>query len=77
MEENRLRMSAKCVLRKIFGPKSDEITEKWRKLHKEELYDLYFSPHFLGYQIKRNEIDVACCTYGTEGKCIQGFGGET
>jgi hypothetical protein len=43
-DEHRLRMSAKWVLRKIFGSKSDEITEKWRKLHKEELYDLYFSP---------------------------------
>ena len=32
------------VLRKIFGPKRDEITRKWRKLHNEELNDLYSSP---------------------------------
>jgi hypothetical protein len=32
------------VLRKIFGPKKDEVTGKWRKLHNEKLYDLYFSP---------------------------------
>ena len=43
-EEHRLRMSAKWVLRKVFGSKSDEIRQKWRKLRKEELYDLYFSP---------------------------------
>jgi hypothetical protein len=32
------------VLRKIFGPKRDEVTGKWRKLHNEELRDLYSSP---------------------------------
>jgi hypothetical protein len=33
-----------CVLRKIFGPKRDEVTGEWRKLHNEELRDLYSSP---------------------------------
>jgi hypothetical protein len=32
------------VLRRIFGPKSDEVTREWRKLHKEELRDLYYPP---------------------------------
>jgi len=32
------------VLRRIFGPKRDEVTGEWRKLHNEELKDLYFSP---------------------------------
>jgi hypothetical protein len=32
------------VLRRIFGPKRDEVTGKWRKLHNEELHDLYSSP---------------------------------
>jgi hypothetical protein len=32
------------VLRRIFGPKRDEVTGEWRKLHNEELYDLYSSP---------------------------------
>jgi hypothetical protein len=32
------------VLRKIFGPKRDEVTGEWRKLHNEELHDLYSSP---------------------------------
>jgi hypothetical protein len=45
-EEHRLRVSENRVLRKIFGPKRDEVTEDWRKLHNEELNDLYFSSIF-------------------------------
>ena len=46
-EERRLRVSENRVLRRIFGPKRDEVTGEWRKLHKEELNDLYFSPSFV------------------------------
>ena len=35
------------VLRRIFGPKRDEVTGKWRKLHNEELHDLYPSPNIV------------------------------
>jgi hypothetical protein len=35
------------VLRRIFGPKRDEVTGKWRKLHNEELNDLYCSPNIV------------------------------
>jgi hypothetical protein len=35
------------LLRRIFGPKRDEVTGEWRKLHNEELNDLYSSPHIL------------------------------
>jgi hypothetical protein len=35
------------VLRRIFGPKRDEVTEEWRKLHNGELNDLYSSPTFV------------------------------
>jgi hypothetical protein len=35
------------MLRKIFGPQRDEVTEEWRRLYKKELYDLYFSPNII------------------------------
>jgi hypothetical protein len=39
--ERRLRAFENRVLRKLFGPKRDEVTGEWRKLHKQELYDLH------------------------------------
>ena len=44
MEERRLRVSENRVLRRIFGPKRDAVTGEWRKLHNEELRDMYSSP---------------------------------
>ena len=46
-EEHRLRVFENRVLRRIFGPKRDEITEEWRKLHNEELTDRYSSPNII------------------------------
>jgi hypothetical protein len=43
-EEHRLRVFENRVLRRIFGPKKDEVTGEWRKLHNEELHNLYSSP---------------------------------
>jgi hypothetical protein len=43
-EEHRLRVFENRVLRRIFGPKRDEVTGGWRKLHNEELHGLYASP---------------------------------
>jgi len=40
-----LRVFEKKVLRRVFGPKRDEVTREWRKLHKEELNGVYFSPN--------------------------------
>jgi hypothetical protein len=65
-------------LRRIFGPKRNEITREWRKLHNEELNDLYCSPqYYLGDKIEKNEMGGACSAYGGEENRIQGFGGET
>jgi hypothetical protein len=43
-EERRLRVFENRVLRRIFGPKRDEVTGGWRKLNNEELHGLYSSP---------------------------------
>jgi hypothetical protein len=43
-EEHRLRVVENMVLRRIFGPKRDEVTGEWRKLHNEGLHNLYSSP---------------------------------
>jgi hypothetical protein len=43
----RLRVFENRVLRRIFGPKREEVTESWRKLHNEELRKLYSSPNII------------------------------
>jgi hypothetical protein len=43
----RLRVFENRVLRRIFGPKRDEVTGEWRKLHNEELLDLNSSPNII------------------------------
>jgi hypothetical protein len=45
--EHRLRVFENRVLRKIFGPKKDGVTGEWRRLHDEELNDLYSSPNII------------------------------
>jgi hypothetical protein len=46
-EEHRLRVFENRVLRRIFGPKMDEVTGEWRKLHNVELNNLYSSPNIM------------------------------
>jgi uncharacterized membrane protein len=47
LPEHRLRVFENRVLRRIFGPKRDEVTGEWRKLHNEELHNLYSSPDII------------------------------
>jgi hypothetical protein len=74
-EEHRLRVFEIRVLRRIFGPKRDEVTGEWMKLHNEELHNLYSSP-VKSSQVKANEVGGACGTHGRGEKCVQGFGGK-
>jgi hypothetical protein len=46
-EEHRLRVFENRVLRRIFGPKRDEVTGGWRQLHNEKLHNLYSSPSII------------------------------
>jgi hypothetical protein len=54
-EEHRLRVFENRVLRRIFGPKRDEVRGEWRKLHNEELHILYSSPNIIR-QIKSRRM---------------------
>jgi len=61
------------VLRRVFGPKRDEVTGEWRILHNEELRDLYSLPSIVRVVKSRR----ACGAYGGGERCAQGSSGET
>jgi hypothetical protein len=63
-EEHRLRAFENMVLRRIFGPKRDEVTRGWRKLHNEELHNLYSLPTKI--RLIKLRTGQACSTNGGE-----------
>ena len=67
-EERRLRVFENMLLRRIFGPKMDEITGEWSVLLTE---------YCASDKIKKNEMGGACGAYVGGERCVQGFGGET
>jgi hypothetical protein len=64
------------VLRRIFGPKRDEVTGEWRGLHNEELYALNSSPSII-WVLKSRRLKWAGHVARMEERCIQGFGWKT
>jgi hypothetical protein len=70
-EEHRLRVFENRVLRRIFVPRRDEVKGDWRKLHNEELHNLYSSPNIIR-MIKSRRMRWAghCSTNGGDEDCI-------
>ena len=75
-EERRLRVFENRVLGGILGPKRDEVTGEWRKLHNEEPNDLYCSPNIVRV-VKSRRMRWAGHVARMQERRIQGFGGET
>jgi hypothetical protein len=73
MEERRMWVLENRVLRRIFGPKRDEVTGEWRKLRNAELNDLCSC---LGDETENNEMGGSCGKYCAGERGVQGFGGE-
>ena len=77
-EERRLRVFENRVLRRVFGPKRDEVTGEWRKLHNEELSHRYSLPNIVRVvNSRRMRWAGACGAYGGGESGAQGSGGET
>ena len=77
-EEHGLQFFESRMLRNVFGSKMGRMTWEWRKLHNQKHYDLFSSPIAIRViKTEKNEMDMACSTYGGEESCIQGFVEET
>jgi hypothetical protein len=73
-EERRLKVSENRELKRIFGPKRDDLTRELRKLHNEELNALYCSPTIVRViKIETNEMGWVCSAYAGWERRIQGF----
>ena len=75
-EERKLRVFVNMVLRRIFGPRRDEITGKWRRLHNEELNDLCSSPSIVRVIKSRRIWAGNVARIGEERGCIGSWWGN-
>ena len=77
-DERRLRVFENRVLRRVFGPKRDEVTGEWRKLHNKELSDLYSLPDIVRVVKSRRMRWAGHVAFmGGGQRCAQGSGGKT
>ena len=76
-EERRLRVLENRVLRRVFGPKRDEVIGEWRKLHKEELRDLYSLPNIVRVVKSRRMRWAGMWRIWGGKRCAQDSFGET
>ena len=64
-EERKLRVFENMLLRRIFGPRRDEVTGEWMRLHNEELNEfVLLNQYCAGDKIEKNEMGWACGAYG-------------
>ena len=64
-EERKLRVFENMVLRRIFGPRRDEVTGEWRRLHNEEVNDFVLLIQYCaGDKMEKNEMGWTCGAYG-------------
>jgi hypothetical protein len=75
-EETRLTVFGNRALRRMFGPKRNEVRGYCCKTLSEELHDQYSPPNFLSDKIEKNVMGAACSTLRGEGRCKQDFDGE-
>jgi len=76
-EERKLRVFENKVLRRIFGPRRDEVTGEWRRLHNEELNDLYNSPNIMRViKLRRMRWAGHVARMGEERGCIGSWWGN-
>ena len=75
-EERRLRVFENRVLRRVFGPKRDDVTGEWRKFHNEELRDLYSLPNIVQVVKSRRMRWAGHVARMGEERCAKDFGGE-
>jgi hypothetical protein len=65
------------MLRRVSGPKKDEVIGSWRELH-NDLHNLYFTPKITRTikpnLIEEDKMDRVCTTHGGDEKCVQNFG---
>jgi len=74
-EKCRLRMLENRLLRKIFGPKRDKVTEDWRELHTNELQDMCSTHNII--QVIKSRTSWTRLVAHMEQRVHTGFGGET